>query len=90
MHTVLSLSVGTLKLALPHCNTGSQDTIILLWLYAVRSTTVVTVLLWCRFKHRRRKRGGEGATRPPQVSSWGASPPPTLPTVYIMNFIAVL
>ena len=30
-------------------------------------------------KHRRRKRGGEGATRPPQVSSWGASPPQLYP-----------
>ena len=35
--------------------------------------------------------GGRGATRPsPQVSSWGGIAPPTLPTVYIMNFIAVL
>ena len=41
--------------------------------------------------HRRRKRGGEGATRPPKFQVGGASPPPpTLPTVYIMNFIAVL
>ena len=36
--------------------------------------------------------GAGGATRPPpQVSSWGGiAPPPTLTTVYIMNFIEVL
>ena len=49
--------------------------------------------------HRRRKRGGgaRGATRPPPPPSFKLGgiapppppPPPTLPTVYIMNFIAV-
>ena len=38
--------------------------------------------------------GGRGGDSPPQVSSWGGGgggiAPPTLPTVYIMNFIAVL
>ena len=34
--------------------------------------------------------GGRGGDSPPQVSSWGGIAPPTLPTVYIMNFIAVL
>ena len=45
-----------------------------------------------QLKHRRRKRGGggEGATRPPKFQVGGGHRPPTLPTVYIMNFIAVL
>ena len=34
--------------------------------------------------------GGRGGDSPPQVSSWRGIAPPTLPTVYIMNFIAVL
>ena len=34
--------------------------------------------------------GGARGRLAPQFSSWGGIAPPTLPTVYIMNFIAVL